>query len=362
MSLQRLNDFVRQLAISSHGVAFIIESDGRLIASSSSPNTVRLPDGSSARVNAVDSDSPLQRAAYLQVRDRVTSDHQVDGPTTHLFTGPDGDAAELAYDHVLDAAGLNWIVVVAVPRSDFMQGITANIQRTMLIGLLAAIAAVTLGLSILGWVSRDIKRLTQAVQDVGEGRLDAPLDVNRNDEIGVLANTFRKMQYQLRTDVLTGLNNQDMMMRSITNRIEHGRRQQDSRSFAVLFVDLNNFKMINDGLGHEAGDRALVEIAARLSAAIRPGDLVARYAGDEFVLLINDVSSRQAAEQVRRNLETVLLEPLQQVDFGERSERAAFGGAVGLAMYPADGERPEDLIKLADKDMYERKRMSRFSS
>jgi diguanylate cyclase (GGDEF)-like protein len=362
MSLQRLNEFVRQLAISSHGVAFIIEPDGKLIASSNGPNTVRLADGSNARVNAIDSGSPLQKAAYMQVRDRGTPDRQIDGPTTLLFTGPDGEAVELAYNHVLDTAGLNWIIVVAVPRSDFMQGITANIQRTVLIGLLGAIAAVALGLSILGWVSRDIKRLTQAVQDVGEGHLEAPLDVNRNDEIGVLANTFRKMQYQLRTDVLTGLNNRDMMMRSIASRIEHGRRQQDGRSFAVLFVDLNNFKMINDGLGHDAGDRALVEIAARLSAAIRSGDLVARYAGDEFVLLINDISSRQAAEQVRQHLETVLLQPLQQVDLGAHRGRAAFGGAVGLAIYPVDGESAVDLIKLADKDMYERKRELRLKS
>jgi diguanylate cyclase (GGDEF)-like protein len=120
--------------------------------------------------------------------------------------------------------------------------------------------------------------------------------------------------------------------------------------------------MINDGLGHDAGDRALLEIAARLSAAIRSGDLVARYAGDEFVLLINDISSRQAAEQVRQHLETVLLEPLQQVDLGEHSGRAAFGGAVGLAIYPADGESAVDLIKLADKDMYERKRELRLKS
>ena len=362
MSLQRLNDFVRKLAISSHGVAFIIEPDGQLIASSSSPNTRRLSDGSNARINAVDSDSPLQRAAYVQVRDMLAPGRQIGGPTTHLFTGPDGAAVELAYDRVLDAAGLNWIIVVAVPRNDFMQGITAKVQRTVLIGLAGALAAVALGLSILGWVGRDIKRLTQAVQDVGEGHLEAPLDVHRNDEIGVLVNTFRKMQYQLRTDALTGLHNRDMLMHSIASRIEHKRRQQDSLAFAVLFVDLNNFKMINDGLGHDAGDRALVEISARLIAAIRPGDLVARYAGDEFVLLVNDMPSRQAAEQVRQNLEAVLLEPLAQVDLTELPKGSVFGGAVGLAMYPADGERPEDLIKLADKDMYERKRASRLKS
>jgi hypothetical protein len=176
LSLQRLNEFVKKLSISSHAVAFIIEPDGKLIASSRSPNTVRLPDGSNARVNAIDSDSPLQRVAYEQVRDRVASDKRIEGPTTQLFPGPDGEAVELAFDYVLDAAGLNWIIVVAVPRSDFMQGITSNVLRTVLIGFLAALAAVALGLRILGWVGRDIKHLTQAVQDVGNGHLETQLD------------------------------------------------------------------------------------------------------------------------------------------------------------------------------------------
>lgn len=358
LSLQRLNEFVKNLSISSNAVAFIIEPDGKLIASSRSPNTVRLPDGSNARVNAFDSASQLQRAAYQQVRDIVSSGKKIDGPTTQLFSGPDGQAVELAFDYVLDAAGLNWIIVVAVPRSDFMQGITTNVLRTMLIGFLAALAAVGLGLNIFGWVGRDIKRLTQAVQDVGSGHLETQLDVHRSDEIGVLANTFRDMQNRLRTDVLTGLNNRDMLMRSLVSRIDHQRRSQDVAAFAVLFVDLNNFKMINDRLGHEAGDRVLIEVATRLNKATRPGDLVARFAGDEFVLMINDLSSREAAEHVRLKLEAVLSEPSQLVDLGGAALAGLFGGAIGLAIYPADGGCADDLIKHADQDMYERKRQS----
>ena len=358
LSLERLNEFVKNLRISSHAVAFIIEPDGKLIASSRSPNTVRLPDGSNARVNAIDSDSPLQRAAYQQVRDMVASGKNMEGPTTHLFSGPDGEAVEVAFDHVLDTAGLNWIIVVAVPRSDFMQGITSNVLRTVLIGFLGALAAVGLGLSIFGWVGRDIRRLTQAVQDVGNGHLETQLDVHRNDEIGVLANSFRNMQYRLRTDVLTGLNNRDMLMRSLVSRIDRQRRSQDAAAFAVLFVDLNNFKLINDRLGHEAGDRVLVEVATRLSKATRPGDLVARFAGDEFVLMINDLPTREAAEQVRMKLEAVLREPSQEVDLGSADLAGLFGGAIGLAMYPADGGCADDLIKHADEDMYERKRLA----
>ena len=359
LSLQRLNEFVRRLSVSSNAVAFIIEPDGSLIASSRSPNIAVKPDGSSARISAADSDDALQRAAYAQVKAWGDSGRPINGAISQRFTGPNDEAVELAFDRVRDDAGLDWTIVVAVPRSDFMQGVTANVERTALIGVLGALVAIALGLGILGWVGRDIKRLTRAVQEVGEGHLEVPLDVHRNDEIGVLANSFRQMQHRLRTDVLTGLRNRDVMLRSITSRIIRSRRANDSMSFAVLFVDLNNFKLINDRFGHDAGDRALVEVGQRLLKAARASDCVARYAGDEFLLMINDIPSRQEAEQVRQHIEAVLSEPLLTVDALQIPEGILAGGAVGLAFYPTDGENVDDLIKFGDHDMYERKRAAR---
>lgn len=356
LSLQKLNVFVRKLAISSHAVAFIIEPDGKLIASSRSPNTVALADGSNARISAADSDDALQRAAYSQVSEVLASGRKIDAAIVQRFTGPNDEAVELAFDRVLDAAGLDWIIVVAVPRSDFMQGVTANVMRTGLIGLAGALLAVFLGLNILGWVGRDLKRLTQAAKEVGEGMLEVPLEVHRKDEIGVLANTFRQMQHRLRTDMLTGLGNREMLLRSIAERLARARRAGDTASFAVLFVDLNNFKLVNDCFGHDAGDRVLIEFANRLREATRASDRVARYAGDEFVLMIDDIPSRQVAEQVRLNLEEALRQPLQSVDLSRLPEGVLLGGAVGLAFYPGDGECAEDLIKRSDHDMYERKR------
>jgi len=83
---------------------------------------------------------------------------------------------------------------------------------------------VGLGLSIFGWVGRDIKHLTQAVQDVGNGHLETQLDVHRKDEIGVLANAFRNIQYRMRTDVLTGLNNGDMIKHADQDMYERKRQ------------------------------------------------------------------------------------------------------------------------------------------
>jgi diguanylate cyclase (GGDEF)-like protein len=360
VSLRRLNDFVRKLRMSPHAVAFIIEPDGNLIASSRSPNVQRLADGSFGRVNATASEDALQRAAYAQVRQALLPNPQGAEARrqTLSFTGPDGTAVQLAYEHLRDDAGLDWTTVVAVPRSDFMSGVTENVLRTAIIGTLAALVAVALGLAILNWLSRDLARLASAARSIGEGQLDAPLAILRNDEIGQLASSFRQMQQRLRTDVLTGLVNRDVIVRSIAERLLHPRRSADAQPFAVLFIDLNNFKRVNDQLGHEAGDRALVEVAARLRGATRAGDLVARYAGDEFVVLLDRVADAKAADHVRVHIEDVLYEPLKSLG-DSPGVRELSGAAVGLALYPGDGDDAEALIRHADHDMYGRKRAAR---
>lgn len=360
ISLQRLNDFVRKLSISRNAVAFIIEPDGNLIAASRSPNVKRQSDGSNARINAADSSDALQRAAYQQLRQLIDSGSVSLGAITQRFEGPQGEAVELAFDRVRDDAGLDWIIAVAVPRSDFMLGVTANVKRSMLIGVLAALIAVALGLAIVSWVGGDIKRLTLAVQEVGEGHLETPLDIYRNDEIGVLANTFRQMQQDLRTDALTGLDNRDEMLRAIARRIEFDQRAGAPLPFTVLFVDLNNFKLINDHFGHDAGDRVLIEFGQRLRENLRIGDRVARYAGDEFVLMLEASATRSQAEQIREEFEALMRQPLHSVNLNELPGAPGAGAAIGLAIYPENGHSADELIAHCDHDMFARKRASQL--
>ncbi|MCB1824389.1 MAG: diguanylate cyclase [Candidatus Competibacteraceae bacterium] len=361
VSLRQLNAFVRKLKISQHALAFIIEPDGNLIASSRSPNTIMLADGSNARINAIDSGDALQVAAFDQVRQiMATVPSAATPPRTTRFVGPNGESIQLAYERLRDMAGLDWIIIVAVPRSDFMQGVTENVIRTAVIGGVAALLTVLIGLVILCWVSRDLRQLAEAARQVGKGRLDAPLEINRRDEIGDLATSFRRMQQKLRIDVLTELVNRDMILRCIADRIHQHRRTTDRKPFAVFFVDLNNFKLVNDRLGHDAGDRVLIEIGKRLRISTRTGDLVARYAGDEFVVLVDEVRDADTAEQIRRHIERLLREPLTSIDT-EFLAGQTLGGAVGLARYPTDADTADGLIKHADADMYARKRASKLN-
>ena len=354
VSLRALNNFVSQLRVSKNGLAFIVEPNGDLIASSSGPNVRAMPDGSKTRVSATESDSPLVRAIYAEVQSRLAAQGLGAGVQTLSFDAADGEKIHVGFDRVRDDAGLEWITVVAMPRSDFMTGVTENLVRTAALGLLAAAIAIALGLRILSWVSGDLHQLSEAALRVGDGHLAWPVGISRSDEIGQLATSFETMQQRLQTDALTGLANREAFMLRLRNRIGPTSEPPPSLRFAVLFIDLNHFKRVNDRFGHAVGDRVLVEVAQRLRATVRTRDLVARLSGDEFAVLLDRVDTREDLEQLRQHVERVLQQPLAALA-GEATEALAFGGSVGTAFFPDDGKDAESLLKKADRRMYKRK-------
>ncbi|MFN3985153.1 MAG: diguanylate cyclase domain-containing protein [Rhodocyclaceae bacterium] len=350
VSLKALNDFVGNLHVSTNGVAFIIEPDGNLIASSGSRNVLQLEDGSYTRVSAGDSGHWLVTATYEQIRDALEPGTLPHSPMMVSFVADNGESIHAAFDRVKDDAGLEWITVVAMPRRDFMAGVTANANQTVMLGSLAVLLAVGIGLAILVWVTRDLQRLSDAARKVGEGDFDAPVGIRRRDEIGDLARSFERMQHRLSTDELTGLLNREAFMQHLRKRIDTYRNDRRKKRLAVLFVDLNRFKTVNDRFGHDAGDQALKEVAQRLRQSIRTGDLIARYAGDEFVVLAEDIDARDAVTRIRENIATRLDAPLASLE--QANEPVSVGAAVGVAIFPDDGDNAETLVKLADRDMY----------
>jgi diguanylate cyclase (GGDEF)-like protein len=211
-------------------------------------------------------------------------------------------------------------------------------------GILAFFAAFAHARRVL----KDLKRLSSVAMRTAEDT-SAPttISIDRCDEIGELAKGFSIMQRLLRTDRLTGLRNRAALMRSIERRLD-AYRNSGARCFAILFVDLDGMKSINDSLGHEAGDRLLMNVGRRLRACVRETDLVARLAGDEFVVLVDPVADRAGAERVRKHIEAALAEPMPDLP-------PYAGGSVGLALYPQDGLSTAVLLRAADEDMYRRK-------
>ena len=146
-------------------------------------------------------------------------------------------------------------------------------------------------------------------------------------------------------DDLTGLPLRPLFLDRLGQAVAMARRNR--RMVAVMFADLDGFKDVNDSLGHGAGDRLLQEAARRLKACLRETDTVARHGGDEFTVVLIDVAGPAAAGTVAEKILGVLADPF---DLGQG--RATIGCTVGIAMYPADGERPEALLERADAAMY----------
>lgn len=354
VSLRGLNDFVTRLKVSPNGLAFIVEPNGQLVASSASPNVKTLADGSKTRVSAAQSGHPVIAAAYAELRAHLAGNPSATGARTFNFQAPDGQVIHVAFDRLKDDAGLEWFTVVAMPRSDFMAGVTENVALTGVLSALAALIAIAIGLRILSWVAGDLKRLSEAALRVGDGQLDWPLGIQRRDEIGQLARSFETMQQRLQTDGLTNLANRDAFLLRLGQRIEQASASPERAQFAVLFIDLNRFKYINDHYGHEVGDQVLIEVAQRLCQVVTPHDLVARLSGDEFVVLLDRVDASQDLEHMRQLLEAALKQPFAAL--GHVPVTAVdFGGSVGEARFPQDGRDAQSLLKHADRRMYSRK-------
>ena len=158
-----------------------------------------------------------------------------------------------------------------------------------------------------------------------------------------------KIQHQAHHDPLTGLPNRSLFMDRLRHQIAYAHRQD--KAFAVLFIDLDGFKTVNDELGHEAGDDLLKQVAARLADRVRESDTLARLGGDEFTAILNDLAEPGEVVPVVRKMLEHLCEPFY---LGPHERRIS--ASIGIALYPSDGVNADALLKAADQVMYQVKR------
>lgn len=169
--------------------------------------------------------------------------------------------------------------------------------------------------------------------------------IRREDDDRALA---QRLYFLANYDSLTGLPNRNLFRDRLQRALSRARRHQ--AAVAVLFLDLDGFKAVNDNAGHDAGDRLLVEVARRLRGCVRDQDTVARMSGDEFVVILEDIETRCDAERVVSEIQVCLEEP---VDIDGR--RFAVTASVGVALYPEDGQGETSLLRTADRNMYSQK-------
>jgi diguanylate cyclase (GGDEF)-like protein/PAS domain S-box-containing protein len=155
-------------------------------------------------------------------------------------------------------------------------------------------------------------------------------------------------------DVLTGLPNRALLRDRFSQMIVQARRH--ASTLGVLFIDIDDFKLVNDSLGHAGGDELLKETAARLQAAVRPGDTVARISGDEFAVILGDLARADDAAIVAQKIIDRLAAPLQVL-----GQEVFITASIGIAAFPADGHDAAALLAAADAAMYRAKQSGRNS-
>ena len=186
--------------------------------------------------------------------------------------------------------------------------------------------------------------ITSFTTDWGERRY-----VGLLTDISIFKEREQKMWRQAHHDALTGLPNRLLLRERLTRAIIQARRHHDR--LALLFVDLDDFKPINDRFGHAAGDAVLEAVAERMQDCVRESDTVARLAGDEFAILIDRISNDQSALVVARKLQEAITEA---VEWDGHTLRVT--ASIGMATYPDHGDNARDLLDAADQAMYHIKR------
>jgi diguanylate cyclase (GGDEF)-like protein len=253
-----------------------------------------------------------------------------------------------------------WMVLAGVPTQEAFASIAAVRWQVYLAAFLLSVLVALALYQILRRQWAPIDAASARIRRMTQGREPfAPLPVERRDEMGSLLDDFNElilwrkkaehqMEYLAHHDILTGLPNRVL----VQDRFVHVKSQaeRDGLKLALFFLDLDGFKTINDSLGHGVGDALLRQIAERLRSCVRESDTICRLGGDEFLVLLSNVSSADDTVPVLLKLLESLREPVY-VDGRELSTSVS----IGAAIYPDDGRDFDTLLKKADMAMYRAK-------
>lgn len=308
--------------------------------------------------------SPLPAPGTSPLHDRAMAGFRGTGVTTSA-----AGVEELVA--VASVPTPDWFLVARLPTEEAFAAIGDLHRLLSVYSTVTLVAVIALLLVILNRVVRPLTQASTQMHRMAEGREElAPLPIRDRDEVGELARGFNFLLGRLRQqesalreseahmahiahhDALTGLPNRVVFHDRLRQAIARARR--DGGQFALLYIDLDRFKPVNDTYGHSAGDDVLRTVAVRLTGLLRQADTVARIGGDEFaVLLMETRDARAAAETVVGKCRDALAEPIRLDGIAIQ-----IGLSVGIAVYPADGHDDSQLLSFADRAMYSAKRRS----
>ncbi|TVP67573.1 MAG: EAL domain-containing protein [Leptolyngbya sp. LCM1.Bin17] len=504
--LPQISDFLSNIQVSDHGQAYIIERSGLLVASSTLPHPYEIVDGQPRRLYSITSPDPLIKASsqfLMRAYGGMLEDVQT---STQFEFSLDGQRQFMQVVPFTDSQGLDWLIVVVMPESDFMAQIESNRRNTIALCALALMVAIASGLVTSRWIVGPIQAFSQASQAIARGDLDqqishtglkeleglalafntmavrlessfndlrtsklkletANAEINQQAEVfrliaenmsdlvclhtatgeyvyvspsaewllgypprallgkhpcelvhpadqplchpeqspqvlaGVTSVVTLRMRHQLGHyiwvetftrpildnkgrvlqlqtaardvtetmrmrrqlehdafhDSLTGLPNRKLLEQRLDQSLRRA-WAHPSYQFGLLFIDLDRFKVINDSLGHLIGDELLIEMASRLKSSVRPSDMVVRLGGDEFIVLLDDISDIDSVTRHTKRILAALRQPLQL-----SSHEIYITVSIGLVIGTAEYQAADDLVRDADIAMYRAKANGRDS-
>ena len=331
--LSQISDFLKHLNISPSGKVFIVERGGLMVASSSPGKPYRLVNGSPQRVSAAEIQEPLIQAAAKQLNNQFQNFNSISSTKQIPFSLDNGDRALAYFTPWKDTLGLNWLIVIVVPESDFMEQISVNTRNTILLCLAALGLAIAIGILTARWVTRSILRISQASAEMALGNIDQHVASSNLIEIDRLATSFNGMAGRMKQS-FDALRQSEAHNQAILNAIPDLilRIHQDGRYLDVMPAksegpmatrDNRMGKSVYDILPTELAQKYLhyihqsvqssetQEFEYQLLIGDRLGDYearVVRSGEEEAILIVRDITERKRSEAKRKQAEAALVE------------------------------------------------------
>jgi diguanylate cyclase (GGDEF)-like protein len=262
---------------------------------------------------------------------------------------------------VVSVPSAQWFLVARTPSAEAFEVVNtllaAAVQNSIKVSALLVLSLVLL----LLYLFRPLKQAAVHMRAMAEGQhMLAHLPIVRQDEVGAMVSSFNalvdklqlsesRMRHLAHHDALTSLPNRMAFQQSLTQGVALAVRQEGS--LALLFIDLDGFKKVNDSYGHDVGDQLLVQVATRLRCCVRASDMVGRLGGDEFVLLLTDNPSAEQAQQIADKVIGAISKPYDMAN-----AQTVLGASIGIALYPTHAKSADQLLIMADTAMYVAKR------
>ena len=338
INLKWLWDTVQSRQVGKNGIVYVVDNSFKLIAH---------PDPSFVLANKNLNKSSIPNSLFSDTTEKKLSIY------TDLNGNKVAGVARFDPNH-------NWWIIVEEPVNEALAPLDRVINRFLLAFLITTFITILSVIIFTKRIMRPLEILETAISSLSQGNLDVSVEIPHSTELSSLAKTFNLMakklkeqthqlEYNAHYDELTKLPNRKLLYETLEKKLKIN--DPEGKHFALLLLDLDRFKEINDSLGHNYGDVLLKQLGKRLSSLINEDDFVSRLGGDEFAIILGSAETTEIAVDMANKIRLAI-----QKQFRLDGIRLLIDGSIGITMYPSDGDNVSTLMRHADVAMYQAKK------